>query len=353
MDERAAATASLAAKLAHKGSKDDFSKLPNSGLLERLYAKPGQTTSIMSDQNLLEKDASALLKLQRMHSAPETSSKSKSFYSVPGASSNNLTNNSLAIAQMLTSAGVTEEQLKQLTLEQQELIITMVQNQYTQKDIGKLMNLDGRNSAKLPDTGTRTQLPVSTLGNIPFVSSSKDLFSSKSLPGAAVGRLKSAPTTVTTNTSNPLSFLTDSSTALSARSDASAPQSGASPAFPPQLSAAGHNTQARLFPHSLMTVQPAAIVSPVVPLVSPSIAPRMLAPHHLTPLAAAHHPAYQLLQLQQQQQQQQQQQVYANQLAQQQQAVFAALQKQQLNAAQVQQSLQNIRLGTFFFSFFF
>ena len=362
IDERAAATASFAAKLAGKTKEDSPKLASNSTLLDRLYSTPSSlsTQHILNEQALLEKET--LAKLHRLHSTPgESSAGAKPF---PNTAHATLKNNSLLIAQMLASAGVTEEQLKQLTLDQQEMVITMVQNQFTQKDIGKFMNLDSRNNVKVPETSiARTQHPVSTLGsNVPFgVVISKDLYSSKTLPVVAnAARLKTGPSTVTTNT-NSLSFLAETSTAQPLRNDANVTQGVIQQSAGSVAQVA--NAQTRLLSRNLMPVQPAAIMSPVVPLVSPNIAPRMLTPAlgpHLGPLVqtptglAPPYPAL-LLQLQQQQQ------IYANQLAVQQQhqhqaAVLAAFQKQQLAAAKaqqtnevlkLQQNVQNMRLGKF------
>ena len=365
IDERAAATASLAAKLAGK-NKDDPPKLPsNPPMLDRLYLNQAPSTQhILNEQALKEKET--LAKLQRLQQSNSADSTRRN----PNASPNNLKSNSLLIAQMLASAGVTEEQLKQLTLEQQELVITMVQNQFTQKDIGKFMNLDIRNNVKLPESSSRSPIPSHTAGNAsPFASVSKDF--PKALPVVAGStRVKSGPSVVPSST-HALSFLSDTSTALSLRSDVTATQGGLTSVYQAAQTASipQANAHTRLLQRNLLPVQPAAIMSPVVPLVSPNITPRMLtptlaAPPHIaplvqttTPLAAPPHPAV-LLQLQQL--------YHANQLAavqqQQQVAIAAAIQKQQLAAAQaqqhsmtsndaakLQQSVQNMRLGKSYF----
>ena len=327
-------------------------------MLERLYSsQPQSTQHILNEQVLLEKET--LAKLQRLQSNPSDSSPRN-----PTATPNNLKNNSLVIAQMLASAGVTEEQLKQLTLEQQELVIAMVQNQFTHKDIGKYVNLDLRNNVKLPEGTSRSPIPTQPAG--PFVSASKDLYASKTLPiAAASGRVVKSGQAALPSSTHTLSFLSDTSTSLPLRNDANVSQGVPTSAFSATQSASiaqAANAQTRLLSRNLLPVQPAAIIPPVVPLVSPNIGPRMLthtlaAPPHLTPLvqtptplAAPPHPAV-LLQLQQQ--------LYANQLAVQQQhhqvALAAAIQKQQLaaaaqaqqqnDAAKLQQSVQNLRLG--------
>ena len=357
-DERAAATASFAAKLKEK-SKEESPKLQsNSPLLDRLYANQAQSTQhILNEQALREKET--LAKLQRLNSNPsESSSKSKSF-SIANAAQNKITTNSLIIAQMLASAGVTEDQLKQLTMKQQELVIKMVQDQYSHKDIGKLMNMELRNNVKQPEIGnlSRTSLPVSASGGAaPFATGT---FSSKSLPAAGGSRMKSVPNAAPTTT-HALSFLPDTSTAHPFRNDVNVTQGVISSALQRQTvsNAQAATAQNQLLSRNILPVQPAAIMPPVVPLVSPNITQRMLtptlaAPHHLASLVqtpatlAPPHPAV-LMQLQ----------LYQNQIAavqqqQQQQAALAvALQKQQLAAAQAQQQSsdalklqQNMRLG--------
>ncbi|XP_076815704.1 uncharacterized protein LOC143461743 [Clavelina lepadiformis] len=351
VDERVAATASLAAKL--KGKKDESNIHGiNPILAERLYGGiKADASNAFNEQTMLEKEK--LMKLKRLQSAPAESSKNKSYSGM--AQNSSLMNSSLAIAHMLAKAGVTEEQLKQLTLEQQELVISMVQNQNSQKDIAKLMNIDTRNFKPIdtgPNTSKTSLQSANTLNSAQrSVSSSSEAYLNGLLSSNRDLRL---PNTANSTSANALALLADKTapTAIQAYNDGNMLRNIVSSSYPSTAGAVqASSTQSRILPHNVMPIHP-QIMSPVVPIVSPNLAPHMLtaamaSPHlpHLVQTPAPH-PAL-LLQMQHQ--------YYATHVAaaqqQQQQAVMAALaQKQQLasakDAAKLQQSVQNMRIAS-------
>jgi len=250
--------------------------------------------------------------------------------------------NALFIAQMLARAGVTEEQLKQLTIEQQEMVISMVKNQFAKKGLPKARQqndlLDKQQAPHRPHlhfaTRSATKAP-SDLRN-----AGDDLLKLISSPH----RQASVPAAQHLSENGPglaMPVYSDSAVLLG---------SAASPAY--NQATLTQTPQARLYPQKLVPVHP-ALVSPVVVapsphVLTPALGPQLplVHPQQAAALASAH-PAM-LLQMQQQQQ------LYANHVhQQQQQAVMAALQKQQLEAAvhqqsdlvKLQQNLQKLRLG--------
>nr|XP_002122102.1 translational repressor ifet-1 [Ciona intestinalis] len=330
--ERAAATASLKAKLAGKSTKEE--NLLQSGLGDRITSQNIDLTPPMQEMasasSFGDKKLSIeenLMKLKRLQSAPAglQNEKLQKQFPLPSGPNNSVKNtlhqheSALLIAQMLAKAGVTEEQLKQLTIEQQELVIAMVQNHYSQKEIGKMMNLDKRSNPKLLEaqkSSGNNRMPSNTINNLAMNNAGlRDSRSSTTAP-------------------NLLAYINDKRTA--SQDTRSVPSTN-------------YNHVQTLSQQRLLQqgIQQYPIVLPH--LMAPPILPQTMAAQHLmhsspTPIHA--HPAMVM----------HMQQLYASQLAQQHQqqqqaAVLAALQQQQLathaqpDMSKLQQSIQNLRMG--------
>ena len=137
-DERAQITASLAAKLSHKGKPDDMKKqsFDLSSMASLNMGGAGPSSSTPSSQYMNPNMAYAASSLGAAGDAAVQHASTKLQQQA----------SAVVIAKLLAHAGVTEEQLKQLTIQDQEQIISMVQNRYTQKDIDKLIAKELRNN---------------------------------------------------------------------------------------------------------------------------------------------------------------------------------------------------------------
>lgn len=145
-DERAQITASLAAKLSHKGKGDEMKKPFDLSSMSSSLNMAGPSSSTPTSQYMNHPNmAYAPSNLAAGDAVQHASSKLQQQASA------------VVIAKLLANAGVTEEQLKQLTIQDQEQIISMVQNRYTQRDIDKLIAKELRNNLQQPQQRQQQQ----------------------------------------------------------------------------------------------------------------------------------------------------------------------------------------------------
>nr|CAB3241821.1 translational repressor ifet-1 [Phallusia mammillata] len=333
-DERALATASLAAKLAVKSRKNEFPgiKINNNEIL----APKQSTSSVPLAFESLSQDQSV-----SYISAPSTEQEKKPARweeGVPPKNTFHQHESALLIAQMLAKAGVTEEQLKQLTFDQQELIISMVQNQFSRKDILKLVNIDPK--GEYSGNGQMPSPHQSTVhhSSIPTVRTNraKESLSQSDKVGLDVA---SAPNLGKSST---LTETTYQDGCLLPSETVSAPYN-----HPTMI--ASRPVPSRVFNHTVLPVHP-AMISPVVPhIVASNIAHPILPPvnqsalsHVFQPTAGTisqPHPAF-LLHMQQR--------MYASQVAQQQQqqqqqAVMAAIHQQRVASGKISDNVSTVK----------